>query len=190
MKKMFRNSSGLLELVLVGLIIAILFIIVVPTILERISTSKKNGYIDMVKMYVEAARMDNPYELNQAIMISFEQLEPFLESGGSSSSYGNEWDTKHSFVVVVNEGTTDDSSKYTYYVAAWDGKHALGDATKEKSEARIILENDLTAENVVNTTEGVEVSSNSKYSKKVSASGVSYLALDPDGTIQMFTCDD
>lgn len=85
MKKMFRNSSGLLELVLVGLIIAILFIIVVPTILERISTSKKNGYIDMVKMYVEAARMDNPYELNQAIMISFEQLEPFLESGGSSS---------------------------------------------------------------------------------------------------------
>ena len=40
-----------------GLIIVILIIIVVPVILENINTSKKNSYIDIVKMYVEAERM-------------------------------------------------------------------------------------------------------------------------------------
>lgn len=197
MKKLFRNGSGLLELILVGLIIVILFIIVVPVILENINTSKKNSYIDIVKMYVEAARMavitekiEIPSDLNQATFIHFDQLKPFLENGGSSSSYGNEWDMEHSFIVVVNEGAANYSTKYAYYVAAWDGKHALGDAIDGKGEARIILESDLTAENVVSTTEGAIVSSDNKYTRKVSVSGVTYLTLDSKGSIQMFAFEE
>ena len=92
----------------------------------------------------------------------------------------------HSFVVVVNEGSTNDQSKYVYYVAAWDGKHALGDTVDDKNEARIILESDLSVENVVTTTEGVAISSDGKYTRKVSVSGATYLTLDPKGSIQMF----
>lgn len=193
MKKFFRNGSGLLELIMVGIVIAVIFIIVVPIVLENINTSKKNGYLDIVEMYVEAARMavvtekiEIPSDLNCATFIHFNDLKPFLENGDLSSSYGNEWDMDHSFVVVVNEGSTNDQSKYVYYVAAWDGKHALGDTVDDKNEARIILESDLSVENVVTTTEGVAISSDGKYTRKVSVSGATYLTLDPKGSIQMF----
>ena len=194
MRKLFRSSSGLLELILVGLIIVILFIIIVPIILESITTSKKDSYIDIVKMYVEAARMavitekiEIPTNLNQATFIYFDELKPFLENGASSSSYGNTWDMEHSFVVVVSEETTAEQTKYAYYVAAFDGKHALGDVIDDdNSEARIMLESDLTAKNVISCSEGAVISADSKYERKVSVSGVTYLTLDSKGSIQMF----
>ena len=59
-----------------------------------------------------------------------------------------------------------------------------------RGEARIILESDLTAENVVSTTEGAIVSSDNKYTRKVSVSGVTYLTLDSKGSIQMFAFEE
>ena len=197
MKERYRKSSGLLELVLVGLIIAVLFIVAVPAILENINTSKKNAYIDIVKMYVEAARMavitekiDVSSDVNNATFIGFEQLKPYLESGDFSSSYGSDWNMEHSFVVVVNESSVNGQTKFTYYVSAWDGKHAIGNVVNDESKAAIVLESDLTAENVVVTTEGTVALPDAKYTKKVSAGGHTYLTLDPEGAIQMFAFDE
>ena len=90
MKKFFRNGSGLLELIMVGIVIAVIFIIVVPIVLENINTSKKNGYLDIVEMYVEAARMavvtekiEIPSDLNCATFIHFNDLKPFFRKWGS-----------------------------------------------------------------------------------------------------------
>lgn len=197
MKETYRKSSGLLELVVVGLIIAVLFVIAVPAILERISTSKKNAYIDIVKMYVDAARMaviteriDVSSNVDNATFISFEQLKPYMESGDFTSSYGNEWVSEHSFVVVVNESSINNQTKFTYYVSAWDGEHAIGCTIGDESMAEIVLETDLTAENVVVTTDGAVALPEAKYTKKVSVNGYTYLTLDPEGVIQMFAFDE
>ncbi len=195
MKRMFRNGFGLLELIVVSLIIAIALIIIVTIVLNNINVSKKEEYIDIVKMYVEAARIaaasekvEIPSDMNHATFIGFEQLKPFIENVDSTSSYGNDWDTEHSFIVIVNEGTANDRAKYTYYVAAWDGEYALGEVTDDnETVARIILESDLSADTVVNTKQGADVPSNSKYSQIASKKGFTYLLLDPEGLIQMFS---
>ena len=166
MKETYRKSSGLLELVVVGLIIAVLFVIAVPAILERISTSKKNAYIDIVKMYVDAARnasitegFDFPSDKNHATAISFSELKDLLEKGGATSAYGNEWKVANSYVVIVNEGESEDP-RYVYYVAAFDGKYAIGEVTDGSgSVARIVNADELGNGNVVRVSSGLALPS-------------------------------
>ena len=68
---------------------------------------------------------DTAYELpvneGDVVVVTFAELKHSVENGGRKSSYGNEFATTQSCVIVVNDGTTNDPH-YTYYIAAADTK--------------------------------------------------------------------
>ncbi len=162
MKKLNKKGFTLIELLAVIVILAVLLAIAVPAVSNYINTSKKSGYIDTVKMYVDAARnasisetFDFPSDKNHATAISFSELKDLLEKGGATSSYGNEWKTANSYVVIVNEGSSNENPKYVYYVAAYDGKYAIGEVSSGTSKARIVNADELGNGNVVRVSSGL-----------------------------------
>ena len=162
MKKLNKKGFTLIELLAVIVILAVLLAIAVPAVSNYINTSKKSGYIDTVKMYVDAARnasisetFDFPSDMNHATAISFSELKDLLEKGGATSSYGNEWKTANSYVVIVNEGSSNENPKYVYYVAAFDGKYAIGEVSSGTSKARIVNADELGNGNVVRVSSGL-----------------------------------
>ena len=164
MKKLNKKGFTLIELLAVIVILAVLLAIAVPAVSNYINTSKKSGYIDTVKMYVDAARnasisetFDFPSDMNHATAISFSELKDLLEKGGATSSYGNEWKTANSYVVIVNEGSSNENPKYVYYVAAFDGKYAIGEVSSGTSKARIVNADELGNGNVVRVSSGLAV---------------------------------
>ena len=164
MKKLNKKGFTLIDLLAVIVILAVLLAIAVPAVSNYINTSKKSGYIDTVKMYVDAARnasisetFDFPSDMNHATAISFSELKDLLEKGGATSSYGNEWKTANSYVVIVNEGSSNENPKYVYYVAAFDGKYAIGEVSSGTSKARIVNADELGNGNVVRVSSGLAV---------------------------------
>ena len=162
MKKLNKKGFTLIELLAVIVILAVLLAIAVPAVSNYINTSKKSGYIDTVKMYVDAARnasisetFDFPSDKNHATAISFSELKDLLEKGGATSSYGNEWKTANSYVVIVNEGSSNENPKYVYYVAAYDSKYAIGEVASGTSTARIVNADELGNGNVVRVSSGL-----------------------------------
>ena len=162
MKKLNKKGFTLIELLAVIVILAVLLAIAVPAVSNYINTSKKSGYIDTVKMYVDAARnasisetFDFPSDMNHATVIGFDELKDLLEKGGATSSYGNEWKTANSYVVIVNEGSSNENPKYVYYVAAFDGKYAIGEVSSGTSKARIVNADELGNGNVVRVSSGL-----------------------------------
>ena len=162
MKKLNKKGFTLIELLAVIVILAVLLAIAVPAVSNYINTSKKSGYIDTVKMYVDAARnasisetFDFPSDMDHATAISFSELKDLLEKGGATSSYGNEWKTANSYVVIVNEGSSNENPKYVYYVAAFDGKYAIGEVSSGTSKARIVNADELGNGNVVRVSSGL-----------------------------------
>ena len=162
MKKLNKKGFTLIELLAVIVILAVLLAIAVPAVSNYINTSKKSGYIDTVKMYVDAARNASisetfyfPSDKNHATAISFSELKDLLEKGGATSSYGNEWKTANSYVVIVNEGSSNENPKYVYYVAAFDGKYAIGEVSSGTSKARIVNADELGNGNVVRVSSGL-----------------------------------
>ena len=162
MKKLNKKGFTLIELLAVIVILAVLLAIAVPAVSNYINTSKKSGYIDTVKMYVDAARnasisetFDFPSDKNHATAISFSELKDLLEKGGATSSYGNEWKTANSYVVIVNEGSSNENPKYVYYVAAFDGKYAIGEVSSGTSKARIVNADELGNGIVVRVSSGL-----------------------------------
>ena len=162
MKKLNKKGFTLIELLAVIVILAVLLAIAVPAVSNYINTSKKSGYIDTVKMYVDAARnasisetFDFPSDKNHATAISFSELKDLLEKGGATSSYGNAWKTANSYVVIVNEGSSNENPKYVYYVAAFDGKYAIGEVSSGTSKARIVNADELGNGNVVRVSSGL-----------------------------------
>lgn len=166
MKKLNKKGFTLIELLAVIVILAVLLAIAVPAVSNYINTSKKSGYIDTVKMYVDAARnasisegFDFPSDKNHATAISFSELKDLLEKGGATSAYGNEWQVANSYVVIVNEGENEDP-RYVYYVAAFDGKYAIGEVTDGSgSVARIVNADELGNGNVVRVSSGLALPS-------------------------------
>lgn len=162
MKKLNKKGFTLIELLAVIVILAVLLAIAVPAVSNYINTSKKSGYIDTVKMYVDAARnasisetFDFPSDMNHATVIGFDELKDLLEKGGATSSYGNAWTTANSYVVIVNEGSSNENPKYVYYVAAFDGKYAIGEVSSGTSKARIVNADELGNGNVVRVSSGL-----------------------------------
>ena len=162
MKKLNKKGFTLIELLAVIVILAVLLAIAVPAVSNYINTSKKSGYIDTVKMYVDAARnasisenFDFPSDMNHATAISFSELKDLLEKGGATSAYGNEWQAANSYVVIVNEGESNEDPKYVYYVAAFDGKYAIGEAADDGTVARIVNADELGNGNVVRVSSGL-----------------------------------
>ncbi len=164
MKKLNKKGFTLIELLAVIVILAVLLAIAVPAVSNYINTSKKSGFVDTVKMYVDAARnasisenFDFPSDMNHATAISFSELRDLLEKGGATSSYGNEWEADNSYVVIVNEGASNENPRYVYYVAAYDGKYAIGEVVNNNSTARIVNADELENKHVVRVTAGLSL---------------------------------
>ena len=157
MKKMNKKGFTLIELLAVIVILAVLLAIAVPAVSGYITTSKKNGYIDTVLQYIDAARKAAtlgveytfPADRNTATVVKFSTIVEQLDKGGTKSSYGNAWADDNSYVVIVNEGTNE-TPKYVYYVAAYDGKYAIGYAPESgTATAQLVREQDLNTADVV-----------------------------------------
>lgn len=194
MKKLNKKGFTLIELLAVIVILAVLLAIAVPAVSNYINTSKKSGYIDTVKMYVDAARnasitegFDFPSDKNHATAISFSELKDLLEKGGATSAYGNEWKVANSYVVIVNEGESEDP-RYVYYVAAFDGKYAIGEVTDGSgSVARIVNADELGNGNVVRVSSGLALPSKGANNMKKGTPGTDEASFiefaSADGTI-------
>lgn len=189
MKKLNEKGFTLIELLAVIVILAVVLGIAIPAVSQYITKSRKNGYVDNLVQFIDAARkgatLGDEYSLpvdnNHATVIYFSKLAGALEKGGQTSSYGEEWELDGSFVVIVNDGTAD-SPKYTYYVTASDGKYVSGgkDSTTNKNVQQIIEESTLKAGNIVrldsNGITGVTSGDTAKWS--VSTSGDNKVLID------------
>lgn len=153
MKKLNKKGFTLIELLAVIVILAVVLGIAIPAVSQYITKSRKNGYVDNLLQFIDAARkgatLGDDYSLpvdnNHATVVKFSTLAIALEKGGKNSSYGNQWDP-NSFVVIVNSNTAD-SPKYDYYVIASDGKYVTGVSSTESPS--ILLESSLKASNIV-----------------------------------------
>ena len=192
MKKLNKKGFTLIELLAVIVILAVLLAIAVPAVSNYINTSKKSGYIDTVKMYVDAARnasisetFDFPSDMNHATVIGFDELKDLLEKGGATSSYGNAWTTANSYVVIVNEGSSNENPKYVYYVAAYDSKYAIGEVSGGSSKARIVNADELGNANVVRVSSGLATPTTTNKFQKTAAAGdaASFIAVNASGNI-------
>ena len=154
MKKLNKKGFTLIELLAVIVILAVVLGIAIPAVSQYITKSRKNGYVDNLIQFIDAARKGAtlgddyslPVDANHATVIKFSTLAIALEKGGKTSSYGNDWELEGSFVVIVNTNTAD-SPKYDYYVVASDGKYVTGVSSNESPS--ILLESSIKASNIV-----------------------------------------
>lgn len=169
MKRLNKKGFTLIELLAVIVILAVVLGIAIPAVSQYITKSRKNGYVDNLLQFVDAARKGAtlgetyslPVDANTATVVKFSTLAKALEKGGKTSSYGYEWKTDGSYVIIVNDGTADDP-QYTYYVTASDGKYITG--SSDSTTPLIFSENSLKAANVVRKdNDGVSITSTTKF---------------------------
>lgn len=164
MKKVNKKGFTLIELLAVIVILGVLLAIAVPAVTKYINSSKKSGYIANIKRFMDSARSEvldgeynAPVSTNEATVIYFDHLQPKLEKGGRTSSYGAEYDMNSSFILIVNEGTAE-KTDYKYYVAARDNNgYGIGTGGGTNTAAAIIQEDDLKSSNIVQLQTGVTV---------------------------------
>ena len=123
-----RNRKGftLLELLLVIVILALLLIIAIPKIIEFISSSRKNSYVDTVHEFVDSIRKDATSEVyefpiakSDVTIVSINMVG--LEKGGNKSAFNGRWIEDKSYVAIINVGT-DIDPVYSYFVTMLDSK--------------------------------------------------------------------
>lgn len=187
MKRMNKKGFTLIELLAVIVILAILLGVAIPAVSQYINNSRKSGFIDNVKMFVDAARtasveggeIEFPSDANHATVVSFEKLKSQIDRNKDKSSYGGRW-TSESFVIIVNEGTNERPA-YVYYVAANDGKYSLGDA-QATPKAQIISVDEMEEANVVRESIGVsQPATNGKLHKNKQANKTTHLTAKSNG---------
>ena len=152
-----KNKKGftLIEWLAVIVILGIILAFAIPAVAQYISSSKKGTYIANARSYATAARyalnlndgeFAAPVNNGDAIVISFKELEPHLESGGKKSPYGGVYIDEFSYVVVVNSGTAE-KPRFLYYIAALDEK-GYGIGVEELNSAKPIQYDDLSEKNI------------------------------------------
>lgn len=118
MKKINNKGFSLIELLAVVAILGIIMIIAIPTISRVISNSKKEAYLDEVRMQVrsieELISQDQYYVYDKSTVYYFDYKLGNEEKIGKSS-YA---DWKEAYVVVTFDG-----KKNKYY---WTGVDKLG----------------------------------------------------------------
>lgn len=189
MKITNKKGFTLIELLAVIVILAILLGIAIPAVSQYINSSRKSGFVDNVKMFVDAARnasvsleFDFPSDAGHVTVITFEQLKDHIEKNRDKSSYGGKW-TSNSFVVIAQEGTNE-RPKYVYYVAANDGKYSLGDAAASP-KAQIVAVDDLGTDNVVRESTGASIPRGGNYlHRNKQANKAEYLTITSSATYE------
>ena len=114
-KNMTRKGFTLIELLAVIVILGILLAIAIPSVTKYINESKKKTYITNVQTYARTAMYQadigtfkHPVNKDDASIISFSAITPYLQQGGLTSPYGKAFDQDSSFVVIVNTGSAED----------------------------------------------------------------------------------
>ena len=152
MKKNNKKGFTLIELLAVIVILGILLAIAIPAVSKYINNARKSTFIANVQSYAKAAKNEAlsstymlPVNNKEATVIPFKALEKAIENGGKTSPYGAEWNQDSSYVMIVNEGTKDETVP-VYYVFAIDAK---GYGIGEDSSAKAIAYDSLKDGNVV-----------------------------------------
>lgn len=153
-----KNNKGftLIELLAVIVILAVLLAIAIPAVSKYINDAKKSTFIQNAQSYAKAAKSEmlvgkyiTPVNKNEAVVISFKNLETALENGGIKSSYDGTFDATKSFVMIVNKDDAEDPT-YVYYIAAADSKgYGIGEGTGSSTAAKAIAYDSITKANVV-----------------------------------------
>ncbi len=177
MKKMNKKGFTLIELLAVIVILGVLLSIAAPAVSKYINSSKKSTYIVDIKNYADSVRasalngeFSMPVSTNHATAYTFDKVYEYLEKGGKTSPYGEEFKTDQSYVIIVNEGTPE-APKYRYYIFAIDeGGYGIGIAT-DNSPAAIKYE-DLKDNNVIRLDSTLTVPSAS--SEEVTINGIDH----------------
>lgn len=131
MKK--NNGFTLIEMLAVILVLAVLLGIAIPTVTGYMQTSRKDAYIDSIKLYIDDVKTKQAtreYILNNpdvTYYIAFENIETDRKK---KSPYAD-WEEGY-VIVVYNE----ESRIYDYYVTSVDKKGYKVDITEESKLAR------------------------------------------------------
>lgn len=146
-KDISKKGFTLVELLAVIVILAILLAIAIPQVTQYITKSRKDSLVTTAKDFVSAVRNDATSELyefplgvDDVTIISVDLIK--LEKGGKKSSFNGAWQTKYSYVAIINVGT-DEDPEYKYFVAIRDSKRYNIALTAEDSiERNSIIRND------------------------------------------------
>ena len=85
-----------------------------------------NNYLAETKIKLKTIRFEYPLNNNEATVISFGVLKEYMVFDTTLSSYGGSFLKDCSFIIIVNEGTSE-VPEYNYYVSAMDvGGYSIG----------------------------------------------------------------
>lgn len=127
---MNKKGFTLVEMLGVIVILGIALTIAIPAVSNYIDKSKREGFVTVLREYVNAVQKGmaaeeytSPVDQDEVLVVSLDLIP--LDKGKKESSYQAEWVKSKSYVVVINTGTADDV-QYEYFVAGQDDEnHAI-----------------------------------------------------------------
>lgn len=141
-----RKGFTLIELLAVIIILGILLGIAIPKVSQYINKTRKDGFVSVAKLAIEAARLDLtseifvlPIQSNDVTIITQNIIS--FEDKSDKSSFGGKYLYNKSYIAVINIGTAIDP-EYLYFYAAQDSKnYAIPLTAESKISTDVIIAN-------------------------------------------------